>query len=102
MYNKIIIIFLKKEKTSTNFIGDNKTSVVWMSFKWFGSQEIAAYCMDYNYLMWFLHVWQMEMEGAYYDELYRSVEGEGAIGVFGSASVVRKETFLMKPQVLYK
>ncbi|MFC2130882.1 hypothetical protein ACFLSQ_05565 [Bacteroidota bacterium] len=88
-----------RDMTSTNFIGDSKTGVVWMSFKWFGTQEISAYCPDYNYLIWFMHIWQMEMEGAYYDELYTSVEG--AIGVFGSASVVRKETFVMKPQVLY-
>lgn len=81
-----------RELSSINFVGDSTTPVVWMAFKWFGKQEVTVYAPDNNYLKWFKN----QMFSQYHDPLMNSVTN--AIGVFGSASVVRKQCFLVKNQ----
>jgi hypothetical protein len=65
-------------------------------FKWFGIYEVFVYTIDYNYLRWYFQF----TGSAYHDSQYDSVEG--AVGVFGSASVIRKNVFLKKPMILYQ
>lgn len=81
-----------RELSTINFVANYKTPVVWMAFKWFGRHEVSAYAPDANYLKWFKN----QLFSQYNDPLMSSVTN--AIGVFGSASVVRKESFLIKNQ----
>lgn len=79
-----------REISQWGLIPNTKTSVVWSAFKWYGLQQVAIYVPDGNFFKWFLqHVILQE-----YDDLMGSVEG--GFGVFGSASVIRDTTFLIK------
>ncbi len=81
-----------KEQSNSGFIPNTKTAVVWLSFKWFGIHDVSIFAPDSNYLKWFL---QNTIKNQY-DPLLGSVKN--AIGVFGSASVVRDTFFLVKNQ----
>ncbi|MFN3270144.1 MAG: DUF4249 family protein [Candidatus Kapaibacteriota bacterium] len=61
-------------------------------FKWFGRHKIVVYAPDFNYLRWVLQ----QFRGNQINPLLSSVNG--AIGVFGSASKIEKEIFLVKNQ----
>ncbi len=74
------------------FIANTKTSIVWAIFKWFGDQETTVFAPDSNYRKWFQQQWT----GSRYDENLSSIKG--GIGVFGSASLIRDTTFLIKNQ----
>lgn len=88
---------LYNEVTTVNFIANTTTPIVWLAFKWFGAHEIQVYAPDFNYLKWFLQ--SASFDGTtYHNILLDSVEGIEAIGVFGSASVIKQETFLLKNQ----
>ncbi len=76
-------------------MANTETPTVWMAFKWFGKQQIELYAPDYNYYRWFMQANNMQGSTEYVP-LLTSVEG--AIGVFGSASVIRYESFLVKNQ----
>ncbi|GAB1373018.1 hypothetical protein MASR1M45_30820 [Candidatus Kapaibacterium sp.] len=73
-------------------VANNKTSVVWNVFRWFGKHELAVYVPDWNYLRWYL---QAQTKGEA-DPLLTSIEG--GIGYFGSASILRYNFFLLKNQ----
>lgn len=70
----------------------NKSNIVWFSVKWFGKQEIAILAPDYNLLRWFIQI-QRSTE---YSPLLGSLEG--GMGMFGSASLIRDTTFILKNQ----
>ena len=80
------------------FIGYNivnpyvKTSVVWGVFKWFGRHEVDLIVPDGAYLKWFIQT-QIKNE---YDPLLSNIKG--GKGVFGSASIIRDTSFLLKNQ----
>lgn len=73
-------------------IPNNKTPLVWTTLKWFGRTEVSVYAPDFNFLQWFIHYQRTGI----YEPILGSVEG--GIGVFGSASVIRKESFVLKNQ----
>ncbi len=75
------------------FLPTTKTPIVWTVFKWFGKHTVNIYVPDQNYLNWFL---QHVIKGSY-DPLLSSVDG--AIGVFGSASQISHDFFLIKNQM---
>ncbi len=81
-----------RELASYSFVASTKVPIVWNVFRWYGLHEVNVYAPDYNYLRWFLQV----LSSAQIDPLLSSVQG--AIGVFGSASVVRDTAFLQKNQ----
>ncbi|MGB9771190.1 MAG: DUF4249 family protein [Candidatus Kapaibacteriota bacterium] len=64
----------------------------WLLFKWFGRHKVIIYTPDFNYLRWILQ----QFRGNQFNPLLSSVNG--AIGVFGSASKIEKEIFLIKNQ----
>lgn len=85
------------ELTRWGLIPSNKpgvvtSPVVWNSIKWYGKNEITVYAPDFNYLKWFLHYTRTRE----YQPLLESVSG--ALGVFGSASLITTETFVLKNQ----
>lgn len=86
-----------KDISSTSMIpARNDTSfqvpVVWSAFKWFGKHEVVIYVPDWNYTRWFLQ----NVGSNTTNPLLSSIEG--AIGVFGSASVIRDTAVLLKNQ----
>ncbi len=69
----------------------------WNAFKWFGVQEVSIFAPDPNFAEWFK---QIRFGGASptYNRLLGSVQGELAVGVFASASIVSDTTFVIKNQ----
>lgn len=82
-----------REISNWSFIANTETSVVWNVFKWYGLHDVYVYAPDWNFLQWML---QHFMSGTYND-LLTSIKGDG-IGVFGSASRIKSEFFLLKNQ----
>lgn len=81
------------ELTNWYPVPNTSSPVVWSGFKYFGKHELAIYVPDYNFLRWFL---QNATRGVA-DELLNSVEGNG-FGCFGSVSILRDTSFLVKNQ----
>ncbi len=78
--------------TRYGFLQSNSVATVWTAFKWFGRHTITVYAPDRNFLNWFKLT---NFQGnASYDPLFGSIEG--GYGVFGSASRVVGETFVVK------
>lgn len=78
--------------TNYDFLQNNSVPTVWTSFKWFGRHTITVYAPDRNFLNWFkLTKFQGNPS---YNPLFGSIEG--GYGVFGSASRVVAETFVVK------
>ncbi len=69
-----------------------ESPVVWTALKWYGLNEITIYAPDYNFLRWFLH----NQRRSQYEPRLSSVDG--AMGVFGSASAIKKVVFIIKNQ----
>ncbi|MBX3044069.1 MAG: DUF4249 family protein [Candidatus Kapabacteria bacterium] len=85
---------LYKNKSSWNLIANNKTPTVWLAFKWFGPYEVEVYNPDPNMMNWFVNLF---FTGSSENiDLLNSVNG--GIGVFGSASKIDGQTFIMKNQ----
>lgn len=85
--------FFFKEVNNWAFIPNTRTPVVWLSFKWYGLHEIKIFAPDENYLKWFIQ----SVGRGYYDYRLSSIKGNG-LGVFGSASIIRDTTFVLKNQ----
>ena len=66
--------------------------IIWNFFKWFGMHEVSIYAPDENFLNWALQYFI----NSNYDSRHNSING--GIGVFGSASVVRDTSFIIKNQ----
>lgn len=82
-----------RDKTSWAFIANNRTSVVWNTFKWFGRHEVTVFVPDWPMMEWFI-----QQSAKYeYDPLLSNIEGKG-FGVFGSAYAIRDTFFLLKNQ----
>jgi hypothetical protein len=81
-----------RETKLWGFIPNNQTPMLWNTFKWFGIHEITIYSPDMNFLKWMLQY--------YVDRYYNQELGSltGGMGVFGSASVIRDTTFVIKNQ----
>ncbi|MGE3800302.1 MAG: DUF4249 family protein [Candidatus Kapaibacterium sp.] len=75
------------------FLQNTQVNVVWFAFKWFGQHEITVYAPDPAMLEWFK---QVRFGGNQFQSLLSNVEG--GVGVLGSASVVRQNSFLLKNQ----
>ena len=80
------------EITSIALIQNNQSSIVWGVFKWYGLQETSIYVPDYNYLKWFI---QYATKNNYDSNLGTL---KGGKGFFGSASVIRDTSVLLKNQ----
>ncbi|MFN3781583.1 MAG: hypothetical protein ACK4SO_05360, partial [Candidatus Kapaibacteriota bacterium] len=78
--------------TSWDAIPNTEYPLYWLLFKWFGKHKIIIYSPDFNFLRWLLQ----QFRGSQINPLLSSVEG--GIGVFGSASKIEKEIFLIKNQ----
>jgi len=81
-----------RELSTWTFMPNTKTPVVWNIFKWFGMHEVSIYAPDSNFLNWALQYFI----SSNYDSRHNSING--GIGVFGSASVVRDTSFIIKNQ----
>lgn len=93
VYNAFRRDYRYYELTSTTAIPNEKVSVVWRIFKWYGLHQIQIFAPDYNFLKWF---YQYATRSAY-DEILNSLQGDG-FGVFGSASFVSDTAFVLKNQ----
>lgn len=69
----------------------------WNAFKWFGVQEIAVFAPDPNFAEWFKQI-RFGGSSPTYNRLLGSVNGDYAVGVFASASIVADTTFVVKNQ----
>lgn len=86
--------FSYKNVTNWGLIGNTKSAAVWFAFKWFGPQTVAILNPDKNLLDWFKNIYFNQSSAT--EPILNSVKG--AYGVFGSASMVEKEIFLVKNQ----
>ncbi|MBL7999683.1 MAG: DUF4249 family protein [Candidatus Kapabacteria bacterium] len=82
------------EKTSWGFLVNTQVPVVWNAFKWYGSHEIVIYAPDKNMAEWF-KLNQFQGAEKRYDPNQGSINGN-AVGVCGSASLVRGPMFVVK------
>jgi hypothetical protein len=82
----------RRETTSYAFVMSNKAPLVWNMFKWYGLHEAVAYVPDYNFMRWYM---QVTMQRSI-DPILSSVQGDHAIGVFGSVFAMRDTFFLIK------
>ncbi|MFA6233435.1 MAG: DUF4249 family protein [Bacteroidota bacterium] len=71
----------------------NRMRLAWNTITWHGRNEITVYAPDYWFLEWFKSV-QFSRISAEYDPQESNIIG--GLGVFGSASIIRKEVFLQK------
>jgi len=83
---------ISSERTRYGFALQPSTPVVWNGFKWFGLHEIRAYAPDKAFLDWFRLVGFGRRNQ--YD--YRLSNVKGGLGVWGSASVAKYRSFLLK------
>lgn len=81
-----------REITSISPIANTQSTIVWDIFRWYGLQEVRIFAPDWNYLRWFIQA-QARQE---LDPLLSSLEG--AYGYFGSTSVIKDTSFLIKNQ----
>jgi hypothetical protein len=86
----------REETTSWAFVMTNKAPLVWNMFKWYGLHEAVAYVPDYNFLRWYMQVTMQRT----IDPILSSVQGDHAIGVFGSVFALRDTFFLIKNKPL--
>lgn len=82
-----------KERTTTNFIANTTTPVVWFAFKWYGPHKVTIQAPDNNYLKWFFQY--AGFDGDVYNPNLNTIKG-GAFGVFGSKAEITHEMFLYK------
>jgi hypothetical protein len=78
--------------TRWGFLQGTTTPISWAAFKWYGLHEIAVWAPDRNFLNWFKFT--QFGQNQQYDPLMGSIKG--GVGVFGSASVIRKNVFVRK------
>ncbi len=78
--------------TNWDAVPNTMYPLYWLIFKWFGKQQVTVYVTDFNMLRWILQFFR----GSQINPLLTSVTN--AIGVFGSASKISAETFVIKNQ----
>lgn len=81
-------------KRSTVVLGlpTTRTPVVWNVFRWYGLHETTVYAPDPNYFQWY----QQYILASETIDFLSSIEN--GIGVFGSASLIRDTSFIIKNQ----
>ncbi len=75
------------------FLQSTEVNTVWTAFKWYGRNNVAVLAPDDNLLRWYKIYFQ---NGNEYNPNLGSIIG--GIGVFGSASQITQETFIIKNQ----
>jgi hypothetical protein len=75
------------------FVQSNQAPTVWAAFRWYGRNEVAILATDKAMNDWFKAT-QWGGRSVEYRPEYSNVVG--GVGVFGSASVITKEVFLLK------
>jgi hypothetical protein len=80
------------DQTNYTFIPATSVPVVWGIFKWYGKHEIKIFAPDYNMFNWYKNY----MIKGSFDPINSSING--GKGVFGSASYIHSEFFLVKNQ----
>lgn len=80
-----------REITSWAFLPTTETPIVMSSFKWYGYQEVTVFASDDNYTKWALQLFANNS----LDPQLTSIDG-GAFGCFGSASMIKDTSFLLK------
>lgn len=78
--------------TTWDGVANVEYPIMWVMFKWFGKHRMVIYVPDFNYLRWILQYFRTRQ----INPLLSSVNN--AVGVFGSASKIEAEFFLMKSQ----
>lgn len=76
-----------------SFLQATSTSTVWSAFKWYGRHEVALYAADVNFSNWFKLT--TFLGAPEYNRAFSNVRGDGR-GIFGSASVLKQATFVLK------
>ncbi len=79
--------------TRWGFIQANQAPTVWAAFRWYGRNEVAILAPDKALLDWFKAT-QWGGRSVEYRPEYSNIVG--GVGVFGSASVIAKEVFVLK------
>lgn len=74
------------------FLQSTRVPTVWTAFRWYGRNDVVVFAPDKAMLDWF-KVTQFQGT-AEYNEAFSNIEG--GLGVFGSASRIKKEVFLLK------
>jgi hypothetical protein len=80
-------------KIRWGFIQTNQAPTVWMAFRWYGRNDVSILATDKALLEWFKAT-QWGGRSVEYREQYSNVTG--GTGVFGSASIISSEVFLLK------
>ncbi len=80
--------------TMWGFVGNTKSPTVWLSFKWFGKNNVDLLVPDDNMIKWYMSIYFTN--STYHEPNFNSVVG--AEGVFASAYVLRADVFLLKNQ----
>lgn len=75
------------------FVQTTDVRTVWTAFKWYGRNTVSVLAGDANLIRWYKLYFQ---NGNQYDPYLGSIKG--GIGMFGSASQVSQETFILKNQ----
>ncbi len=83
----------KYSSTRWGYAASNRTRLAWTSFTWHGKNNVTIMAPDYWFLEWFKSV-QFSRISAEYDTQESNVVG--GIGVFGSASILSQDVFLLK------
>ncbi len=86
---------IANERVRFGFSILTRAPTVWSVFKWFGKQEIRVYAGDLAFQEWFRMVGFGRRSS--YD--YRLSNIKGGLGTWGSASLIRKSTFLKMDQI---
>lgn len=86
---------IANERVRFGFSILTRAPTVWSVFKWFGKQEIRVYAGDQAFQEWFRMVGFGRRSS--YD--YRLSNIKGGLGTWGSASLIRKSTFLKMDKV---
>ncbi len=79
--------------TRWGFVQTSQAPTVWAAFRWYGRNEVAVLAADKALLDWFKST-QWGGPSVEYRPEYSNVRG--GIGVFGSASVIIREVFVLK------
>jgi hypothetical protein len=74
------------------FVQTTNVPTVWTAFRWYGRHEVAILSPDKHFMDWFKLT---RFSGApQYNEEFSNIRG--GVGVFGSASIIAHDAFLLK------
>ncbi len=82
-------------RTRWGYLQFNVVPTVWTAFRWYGWNEVSILAPDKAFIDWFKST-QWTGRTVELNSTYSNVEG--GYGVFGSASIISSDTFLLKRQ----